>query len=379
MATSAFGLDEVITAILDNGSAFVDSDAGGAGMVIFWLIFLFHVIEGAAEMVEDPKSCRLVKPRFWLRIAMVLALLGGYQTVVVGTVRAVQSRYVMNFADKWAEMWGAEWAAMDTMKNNDADNQDLKHAEVGGTKAGHGDDSIIGKVAGFAADAIVSGFGWMLATLTAVLITVFILLEGFYGLGLNMLLIAIGPICVAFAAHPKTEGIFWSFARAFLVLGLIYMPMLGLAAGGAGVIMAHMTHMTQDLGGVYGDGSDIALHVIFVILGPLCAFALVRCVPAFCSGILQSMHGGGGSTFASGMAAAMMLGRAGGAGGKKPNDDDDKNKGNGGGGGALDSAASRGRLQGALAELARAGAGAGAGAAPASGEEKKADDIRGDV
>lgn len=297
--------------------------------------------------------------------------------MVVGTVRSVQTRYVMNFADKWAEVWGAEWAAMDTMKSSEADNQDLKHAEVGGTKAGHGDDSMMGKLGGYLIDGIVTGFGFVLAAITAVLITVFILLEGFYGLGLNMVLIAIGPICIAFAAHPKTEGIFWSFVKGFLVLGLIYMPLLGVACGFAGVIMAHMTHMTQSLGGVYGDGSDIALHVVLVILGPLCSFAVVRAVPAACSQLLQAMHGGGGSSFASGVATAMMLSRSGG-GNQPPKDDKGDKDGNGGGGGTLGDAEARGRLEGALAEIARA-AGAPSSRAAAGGGEKKADDIRGDV
>ena len=42
---------------------------------------------------------------------------------------------------------------------------------------------------------------------------------------------AVGPICVAFAAHEKTESYFWGFLKAFLFVGLLYMPLLGLACG----------------------------------------------------------------------------------------------------------------------------------------------------
>lgn len=380
--TAAFGLDRVITAVIDQGTAFVQSDAAGAGMAIFWLIFLFHIIEGAAEVVDDPKSCRLVRKAFWLRITMVLALLGGYQLVVVGPIRDLQTRYVMNYAHKWSEVWAAEWTAMDAIKQSEEDNRDLKHAEVGGTKAGQGDDSLFGKLVRFAVDGIVTGLGWVLGSIAGVLITLFVLLEGFYGLGIIMVLIAAGPICIAFAAHPKTEGIFWSFAKAFLVFGLLYMPMLGVACGFAGVIMAHMTQMTQGLGAVYGDGSDVALHVILVILGPLCSFAVVRAVPGTLAQLLQAMHSGGGSSFGAGVATAMMVGRfMGGGGGKKgPDDNNDPNgSGSGGKGGALDNAAARGRVEAALGEILRAGGNGSSGPPSVSGQEKKADDIRGDV
>jgi hypothetical protein len=193
---------------------------------------------------------------------------------------------------------------------------------------------------------------------------------------MNMVLIAIGPICVAFAAHEKTEGIFWSFVRAFLVLGLLYMPLLGVACGFAGIIMAHMTRMVTGSGLVYGDGSDIGVHFIMVILGPLCAFAVVRAVPAVLAQLLQSMSGGGGSSFAAGVAVAMMAlrGSGGGSGGGS--------KGNSGGGGngdggGLDAAAERGRADAALAALGQAAGGA-AGPAAGAGASAAADQVRGD-
>jgi hypothetical protein len=378
--SAAFGLDEIIGAVVQNAGNFVQSDTAGVGMAIFWLIFAFHVIEGAAEVLDDPRSCRLFHRKFWLRMCLVLSLLAGYQRVVVGVVGSVQTKFVMNFADKWADVWASESTSMDTMKANEADNQDVNHAEIGATKAGHGDDSWTGKIARFAVDGVVTGIGWVLASITAVLITVFILLEGFFGLGMNMVLIAVGPICVAFAAHEKTEAIFWSFVKGFLVIGLLYMPLLGVACGFAGVIMAHMTKMTQGLGAVYGDGSDIALHVIMVILGPICSFAVVRAVPAALSQLMQSMGGGSGSSFGGGAAMAMMLSRVsgggGGGGGAAAKGDEKQGEG---GGGALDAAAERGRMAAAVAEIARASAG-GAGAAPgaSAGSDSKADQIRGD-
>ena len=373
----ALGIDRVVTAVIDNGRQFVASDASKVGMVLFWLIFSFHVIEGAAEIVEEPSSCRLFKRKFWLRILLVAALLGGYQAVVVGTVATVQPKYITAFTDKWAEVWVDEMKAIDTIKNAEADNQDLKYNEVAATKTGHQDDSLGAKIARYIVDGAVTAFGWVFACITGGLITIFMLMEGFYGLGVNMILIAIGPVCVAFAAHEKTEVIFWSYVRAFLVLGLLYMPMLGVACGFAGIIMAQMTTMVANSGIVYGDGSDIWVHLVMVVLGPICAFAVVRAVPAMMAQLLQSMSGGGGSSFGAGVGLAMLAARGGGGGASV---DSGQSRSPGG----LDAAAERGRADAALAALSRSAGGSGESRSPggssaeAGAADATADEVRGD-
>jgi hypothetical protein len=379
----AVGIEHDVTAFIAYGSTFVANDASKAGMVIFWLIFFFHVIEGAAEVVDDPGSCRLFKRKFWLRIILVAALLGGYQSVVVGTVASVEPKYMTAFTDKWAEVWVGEEKAIETIKNAEADNQDLKYNEVAATKTGHQDDSLGAKIARYIVDGLITALGWVLACATGGLITIFMLMEGFYGLGVIMVLIAVGPLCVAFAAHEKTEVIFWSFVRAFLVLGLLYMPMLGVACGFAGIIMAQMTTMVANSGVVYGDGSDIWVHLVLVVLGPICSFAVVRAVPAMMAQLLQSMSGGGGSSFAAGVGMAMMLGRGGGGGGSSREGAGGERQGDSGG---LDAAAERGRADAAVAALGRMGGASGAGAQrPAAGSEAAAeadahaDEVRGDT
>jgi hypothetical protein len=381
-STLAFGIGRVVTAVVDYGRDFVANDALKAGMTIFWVIFFFHIIEGAAEMTADPSSCRLMKGKFWLRMCLVTALLGGYQTVVVGTVASVQPRYMTAFTDKWAEVWAGEWQAIDQIKAAEADNQDLKYNEVAATKTGHGDDSFGAKVARFVVDGLVTALGWVFASIAGAMITVFMLMEGFYGLGIAMVLVAVGPICIAFAAHEKTEAIFWSYFRAFLVLGLLYMPVLGVACAFAGIIMAHMTTMVTASGVVYGDGTDIGVHLAMVVLGPICAFAVVRAVPAILSQLLQSMSGGGGSSFAAGAAAAMVVARGSGGGGaamatkaSAPAE---------GPSGGLDAAIERGRADAALTAFTRLGGSPpGVGAGSATGQanpssQSAADQIRGE-
>jgi hypothetical protein len=378
----AFGIQRVVTAVIDYASDFVANDSIKVGLTIFWLIFFFHLIEGAAEVAENPGSCRLFRGKFWLRIFLVATLLGGYKAVVVGTMATVQPKYMTAFATKWAEVWDQEMKAIETIKNNEADNQDLKYNEVSATKTGPKDDSWGAKVARYIVDGLITAVGWVLACATGGLITIFMLMEGFYGLGVNMILLAIGPVCIAFAAHEKTESIFWSYFRAFLVLGLLYMPLLGVACGFAGIIMAQMTSMVAGSGVTYGDGSDILVHLVMVVLGPFCSFAVVRAVPALMSHLLHAVSGGG-SSFAAGAGMAMMMMRGGGGGGGNASTGGGTDRS--GASGGLDAAAERGRADAAIAALGRVGGASpgGAGGTAASSNEAKeadarADDVRGD-
>jgi len=313
MGSAAFGIAHVVDAIIKSGQA-AAAQAGKAGLAIFGVLFLFQLIEGAAELVLSPGSCRLWHGKFWLRILLVAGGLAGYQTVVVGTVAQLQPGFMTNFAGKWANVWESEMQAIEGIKKSEAENQDLKYTEVTATKAGKDDDSWYGKLGKYLLDGLLTGLGWVLAVVAGLVITVYILMEGFTGLGMNMLLVAIGPLCVAFAAHEKTESYFWGFLKAFVFVGLLYMPLLGLACEFAGVVMAQMTTMVSGTGLVYGDGSDISVHFLFVVLGPFCAFAVVKAAPMFLGMVLGTGGGGGGgAAFAMGASAGQAV--AGGGGG----------------------------------------------------------------
>lgn len=302
MPSAAFGIAHVVDAVVQSGQAAAGQTCK-AGLVIFGLLFTFHLIEGASELVLSPSSCRLWHGKFWLRILLVAGGLAGYQTVVTGTVAKLQPTYMTNFAASWATVWESEISAITAIRKAEAENQDLKGTEVTATKSGKDDDSWYGKLGKYVVDALLTGLGWVLAVVAGLVITVFMLMEGFTGLGMNMLLVAVGPLCVAFAAHEKTESYFWGFLKAFVFIGLMYMPMLGLACGFAGIVMAQMTTMVTGSGIVYGDGSDIGVHFLFVVLGPFCAFAVVRAAPMFLGMVLGSSGGGGGAGAALAMGA----------------------------------------------------------------------------
>jgi hypothetical protein len=319
VANPVFDMAAVVTSVVRQAETFVTGETSKVGLGIYGTIFAFHLVEGAAELSQRASACRLFAGRFWLRMALVGALLGGYGPIFVGTAMAIQPRVMMSFAASWAEVWVAENQSLQNVRKSESENQDVKYSEVGTSKGGKEDDSWTAKVARYVVDGISTGLGWLLSVIAGLLITVLILMEGFFALGVNMLLLAIGPICVAFAAHEKTEGIFWSFFKAFLVYGLLYMPMLGFACSFGGVIIARITRMAVGSSVAYGDGSDLSVHFMLVIIGPLCALAVVKAAPS----ILNSLIGaasmgapGGGGMFAqaSGLAsAAVQGGRGGGA------------------------------------------------------------------
>ncbi len=316
MANPALGIAQVVDAVVQVGQS-AAGETAKAGLVIFGLLFTFHLMEGAAELALSPSSCRLWHGKFWLRILLVAGGLAGYQTVVTGTVAKLQPTFMTSFAGSWATVWEAEMTSIEAIKKAEAENQDVKGTEVTAMKAGKDDDSWYGKLGKYVVDALLTGIGWVLAVVAGLVITVFMLMEGFTGLGMNMLLVAVGPICVAFAAHEKTESYFWGFLKAFLFVGLLYMPLLGLACQFAGVVMAQMTTMVAGTGLIYGDGSDISVHFLMVVLGPFCAFAVVRAAPIFLGMVLGTGGGGGGGggMLAAGALAARQMTGGGGGGG----------------------------------------------------------------
>lgn len=265
----------------------------------------------------SPSSCRLWHGKFWMRILLVAGGLAGYQRAVTATMAKLQPTFMTTFAANWATVWESEMTYIEAIKKAEAENQDLKGTEVTATKAGKDHDSWYGKLGKYVVDALLTGIGWVLAVVAGLVITVFMPMEGFTGLGLNMLLVAVGPVCVAFAAH-ETESYFWGFLKALLFIGLLCMPLLGLACQFAGVIMAQMTTMVTGMGVVYGDGSDIGVHFLMVVvLGPFCAFAVVRAAPMFLGMVLGTGGGGagGGAAFAMGAVAARQSTGGGGSGG----------------------------------------------------------------
>jgi hypothetical protein len=233
-----------------------------------------------------------------MRIGFVLVLLLGYQAFFFGIARRTLPASMTGFADSWSSVWISQTASLNEVKNLESQNQDVKKSEVATSKKGKEDDGWFGKLAFAVADSLISTVALSFVGILGFLINVFLLMEGFWAVGVATLTLAIGPICIAGLAHDKTDGMFWGFLRTFFVYVFLYAPLLRLAAGFAGVIMAQMTTMRHDSNIFYGDGSDLWVHGVIVLLGPLCAMAIVRSVSGAVAHLLHAGSSGSGSAFA---------------------------------------------------------------------------------
>ena len=285
---STFYMDKLVNDVLDVGALFFEKDIARIALGVFFFCLFFHLVQGAGELAENPGSCRFFKSRWWMRMAFCLALLIGYRSTFEAFARSALPNYMTSFAGAWVEIWNGELDAKDQLQKLHHENQDVKKAEVTATRQGEQDQAWWSKATSWSVDALITGLGMVFSTLAGMFITVLILIQGFWVLGINAVILGVGPLCIAFLAHEATEGIFWVWAKAWLVYGLLYLPMLGLGARMAGVVFKGITEMVAGSDVVFGDGSDIAMHFIYALLGPLCAFAVVQAIPSFVSQLLAA-------------------------------------------------------------------------------------------
>ena len=303
-AQQTFFMDQLVQDVLDVGALFFEKDVTRLAIAVFFFCFFFHLVAGAGELAEQPNSCRFFKPRWWLRIVFCLALLIGYRPMFEGFARSALPNYMTSFAGSWLEIWNGELEAKDELLKMHNENQEVKQAEVTTTRQGSEDQAWWSKAMAWSVDAMITALGIILSTLAGMFLTVLILIQGFWVLGVNVVILGLGPLCIAFLAHEATEGIFWTWAKAWLVYGLLYLPMLGLGARIAGVVFKGVTSMVAGSDVVFGDGSDIAMHFIYALLGPLCSLAVVQAIPSLFSHLLASAVGASGWAAAPAAAAA---------------------------------------------------------------------------
>jgi hypothetical protein len=239
-----------------------------------------------------------------------------YRLMFEGFARSAMPNYMTSFAGAWVEIWNGELDAKDELEKMHHDNQDVKKAEVTTTRQGEQDQAWLRKAMGWSVDALITALGILLSSLVGMFITVLNLIHGFWVLGTNAVILGIGPLCIAFLAHEATEGILWAWAKAWLVYGLLYLPMLGLGARMAGVVFKGITTMVAGSDMVFSDGPDIAMHFIYALLGLLCALAVVQAIPSFLRHLLVaavSSHGFEATPAAVAATATAATGTSGGS------------------------------------------------------------------
>jgi hypothetical protein len=304
----AFGIEGIADSILSLGESFSEGSVLAAFALVGFCLYM-HAVEGAAEIAEG-KETRWQKPIFYRRLGMVFVFLCGYQGIFFGLARDAIPDAIKGVNEAWGNVWVNQEAALEELRAGHNQNNEVKRAEVAATRVSKDqDDAWYVKASAWVADLIVTGLGYISVGIMAFLLSTFLLMEGFWALGMATLTLAIGPLCIAAWTHEKSEGAFWAFIRAFFVYVFLYMPLLRLACGFAGIIMAHMTTMRARGELPIGDGSDITAHCLMVLAGPLLAIAIVRSVNGTVTGLAQSIGPGSGSAFAGAMSGVQSAAR----------------------------------------------------------------------
>lgn len=283
--------------VIQQGVNFIESDISRVAMGIFFLCFFFHLLEGALELFQDASTCRLFKMTFWFRIVFTLTLLIGYKAIVVNTAVKVMPTYMLSLGTQWGNMFDTQLdMAKETTEKANQEKTVRERDIQPQQNQGKADDSAwYSKLAKYVVESLLTAVGYLLGIVSGLLITCLVLFEGMMVLGVVTLLIAFGPLCVAFLAHERTEGFFWSFFKTWLVYGLLYIPALNLGVTMAGIVLKHMSTFQAGASATGGDWSDIGMHFVMVFIGPFCAYAMVRAVSTFLAIVFQTGVVGSGS------------------------------------------------------------------------------------
>jgi hypothetical protein len=306
-----FALKEVVVAAMERASEIASGPVTRAAAVVFALILGLHLAEAGAELATR-RPCRFFDPRWWLRLVLVITLMAGYKRIVVGVGMSQVPVQMLAYTTAWAEVWNQEWDAIDAVRRSEDENKKLRKTEVEQQAKASGSSWTQPIVTGIwtVLDSLVSVLGLVLSVVIGVGLCLLMLVQAFWVLGLLLLLVAVGPLCIAFALHPATSSIFWAFFRQVLVYEFLYLPFLGIACSIAGVVMARVSSTFAGSGIAYADGTNVAIHLLMAVLGPLCSFAVVKGAPL----ALQQIFAGGDSGGAGGAMANAVGDRLLGAG-----------------------------------------------------------------
>jgi len=206
----SFALKEVVEAALERASEIATGSVTKAAAVVFAIILGLHIAEGAAELATR-RPCRFFDTRWWLRLVLVITLMAGYKRIVVGVGMSQVPVQMLAYTTSWVEVWDEEWEAIDAVRKSEDENKKLRKTEMEQQGKATGGGAWLGPiVSGFwtVLDALVSVLGLVISVVIGVGLCLLMLVQAFWVLGQLLLLVAIGPLCIAFALHPATSSIF---------------------------------------------------------------------------------------------------------------------------------------------------------------------------
>jgi hypothetical protein len=300
-----FGYEELCAFFMQSVQEFVSQWSRPFGIGLFSFLFVFHLVEGAAELSgSQPWTCRFFDGRFWGRVLMWYGLLTAYEPVVLGLVAKVQPMMMAGFGADWYVAWQDARESIERSQQAAGQNGMLQAMEV--MAMGNGSGATGGWLGGalqklmlLVADKIVSGLGLIGCYFAAGLIMLWVIMQGFHLVAVTTLLCAVGPVFVAAGLHPKTESLGMRWVHAFLLYGVFFGLLLVLAVRMGGGAMALMDRMVVTSGIPFGDGSDVMVHLVQVLLGPLVVLVCLRAAPEVAKSLMSVSMGSGEGGYAA--------------------------------------------------------------------------------
>jgi hypothetical protein len=208
--------DRMSTSLFDIIVPFIQGEAQDFGMVIFSIGLTLQAILGGAELATGSPEARLVKGTFWFRILMVAGVLLTFDAIFINFSKAV-TESALKLISTDVDIFLDRYVLLRSTAESFA-----KAAEtVNGTGFGVIKDAsrtTLEQNAAFGQTLVKDIFS------TLGLVTAIGLIFG--GAATSVLVLCLAPVCIPFAIHEDTQSIAWSYARTWLLYGVMYMPLL---------------------------------------------------------------------------------------------------------------------------------------------------------
>lgn len=299
-ASVDFGYDQISQFWIESLRGFVDGVSSPMALGLWLLLFGINALEGADELTGQggANACRFMQGRWWLRFFLCGGLFYGYDHIVIGTLAKLQPQMLMAFGADWHQAWEEASEMLKRSQDAGAQNAILHLVELlpmsdGSDAVGLPALSALGKMALVVADKIVAAMGSLFCYFTGGALMLYVLMQGFYLAAVCTLLCALGPIFIVAGLHPKTEGMAFNWLRAIVLYLVFYGLMLVLAVRMGGGAMAAMDRMVINAGIEFGDGADVMVHLLQVVVGPMAVLVTLRAAPEVTKAMLQVSVGGG--------------------------------------------------------------------------------------
>jgi hypothetical protein len=295
-----FGYDQISEFFIESLREFVNSVSLPAAIGLWLFLLAVNLLEGADELTGQGgiNGCRFFRGSWWMRFFICAGVMLAYDPIVIKTLAKVQPQMLASFGADWHQAWEESSAMLERSQSAGAQNAALRVAELlpmsdGSDSIGGGIASAIWKGALAATDRIIAALAPILCYFVGGLIMLYVLMQGFYLAAVTTLLCALGPVCIACGLHPKTEALALNWFKGLVLYMVFFGLMLVLAVRMGGGAMAAMDRVVIGAGIEFGDGSDVMVHLLQVVVGPMMVLMTLKAAPAVATYVLQAHVGSG--------------------------------------------------------------------------------------